>query len=166
MTADPTTLWTAANGLATLLAEAAAAIPWTRNDGTAVPACVTPVEPAVECDTLHVWPGIIQTIHQGSCIAAPQADLNYRIATCIGAGTNENCAWWREGDRSQNAINRLWGVYGYLVASYLNGALKTALDGVSCEDIRFQPVNNVPSADYAVWQGSIRVNLGVVDLAS
>lgn len=166
MTADPTTLWDTMDGLADLLAEAAAAIPWTRDDGSAVPACVTPVEPAVECDTIHVWPGQIQTIHVAKCVAAPQVDINWRLATCIGSGTVENCAWWAEGDRAENAVNRLWGVYGYLVAAFLNKTLSDDLGGVSCEDIRFQPVQNVESADYAAWQGILRVNLGVTDRSS
>ena len=166
MTADPTTLFTALDGLADLLAEAAAAVPWTRSDGSAVPACVAPVEPAVECDTIHVWPGSISTIHQSNCVAAPEVLLNYRIATCIGASNVEDCAWWSEGNRAENAVGRLWGVYGYLIASFLNKTLSDDLGGVSCQDIRFEPVQNVESADFAVWTGALRVNLGVRDRTS
>lgn len=164
MSADPSTLHTAMSGFADLLEEAAAAVPWTRSDGTPVPAVVAPVEPAVDCDQMAVWVDRIETVHLRGCVAQPRVFLAYRIATCIGAAANETAAWWAE--RAEDALDRLWGVYGYLTASYLNGTLCDDLGGLSCDDVRFEPVTRQASGDYAVWDGGLRVDLPVVDAAS
>lgn len=145
-------LWDAANGLAGIL-EAAA--------GEDFESCVTPVEPSWDCKRIHVWPGQLNT-QQIKCNAAILPTLAYGFALCIGADKKENCAFWNKDDKTENALNTVWGIYGGLIDAYSDGTLCEALGGSPCSETVIGPLNTFESGDFVVYGGIVTFRLDLV----
>lgn len=159
MTIVTTTLFDAAQGLADTLELAASEMLW---DPTV---CVTPVEPAFDCERIHVWFAGINP-EQNKCHIASQVDLRWAISHCIGADDRESCAWWEEEGRTDEALGRLWGIYGGLLAAYTDGTLCTAMDVSACSKVRIGRVDRIDSADFVVYSGLVTVQLDVTPTGS
>lgn len=159
MTVAATTLLTAASGLADVLSDAAVAYGWTPSQ-----VCVTPVEPGFGCDEIHVWFGGIRpdTVRGApDCEVASIVELSWAVSHCIGADRVESCAWWGEAGRTDEALARLWVVWGGLVVAQTSGVLCTALGARSCRDVSLGPVGRFESGDLAVYSGTVSVRLDV-----
>lgn len=166
MTVVAATLWDAANGLADILKQAA------EDGGYEMETCVTPVEPAWDCQRIHVWPAVINT-QQIRCHAAPQVTLAYGIAACIGSGKDgkEPCTFWNQDDKTETALSMLWTVYGGLLDAFNpapqgQGTLCEALGGTPCAEVVIGPLNTFESADFVIYGGTVTFRLDVVLIAS
>jgi len=164
---DVTVLLAAAQGLAdTLQAKALEA-------GYDFETCVTPVEPAVECETINVWLAGIEPTVLGKCVIAPIVTFRWSVAVCVGVDIVEGCDFWAEGTRTSDVYGALWAVYAGLIKAYLpvqsggDGTLCVSMGVLSCEDVRVGRVDQWSmTGDTVAYSGLVTARLDVVDVAS
>lgn len=161
MSFDSGSLWDAANGLAGILQTAGT------NAGFDFETCVTPVEPSWDCMRIHVWPGQINA-QQIKCNVTLQTTLAYGIALCIGAEKKEDCGFWNRGDKTESALNVVWGIYAGLADALTPtsqgglGTLCPALGGSPCNETIIGPLNTFESGDFVVYGGIVTFRLDIV----
>ena len=152
---NTTTLLTAAQGLATTLQTAATNMGWSPE------VCVTPIEPAFDCERIHVWFASIDQEYAGRCQIVSKVQFRWAVASCIGSDKKEPCAWWDEAGRTDDALKRLWGIYGGLVLAFFDGTLCTNMGVSGCEKVVVGRVDRMDSVDLVVYSGIVTVTLDV-----
>lgn len=157
---DATRLRGAMQALLEVLVDAAEGAGWEPSE-----ACITPVEPGINCDSIHVWPQTIRPERPSGatadkCHVLPVVDLRFSIASCFGSDYVASCEWWSAEQRTPAILDRLWGVVGGLYVATSDGTLRAGM-GVTCEDVSLGRVDGFDSGDMFQVQGTVSVTLGV-----